>query len=66
MKEPIRREIIDENRAAFLLGLPLDQLHQICEMSGLGRVEPGTMEGNLVFTYEELYRLCRLVVGPAS
>ncbi len=66
MKEPTRREIIDENRAAFLLGLPLEQLRQICELSGLGHVEHGKTEGNLVFTYEELYRLCRLVVGPAS
>ena len=66
MKEPIRKEIIDESRAAFLLGLPREQLRQICEMSGLGRVQSGKTDGHLVFTYEELYRLCRLVVGPAS
>ena len=67
MKESTRKEIIDESRAAFLLGLPREQLRQICEISGLGRrVEEGTMEEQLVFTYEELYRLCRLVVGPAS
>ena len=66
MKERIRKEIIDESRAAFLLGLPLEQMRQICEMSGLGRVEAGNGPGNLVFTYEELHKLCRLVVGPAS
>jgi hypothetical protein len=66
MKEPTRKEVIDESRAAFLLGLPREQLRQICEMSGLGRVEAGRTDGLLVFTYEELYRLCRLVVGPAS
>jgi hypothetical protein len=66
MKEPIRKTIIDESRAAFLLGLPREQLRQICEMSGLGRMGPGKTDGQLVFTYEELYRLCRLVVGPAS
>jgi hypothetical protein len=66
MKEPTRKEIIDESRAAFLLGLPREQLRQICEMSGLGRKGPGNTDGQLVFTYEELYRLCRLVVGPAS
>jgi hypothetical protein len=66
MKEPTRKEIIDETRAASLVGLPREQLHQICEMSGLGRLESGKTDGQLVLTYEELYRLCRLVVGPAS
>jgi hypothetical protein len=66
MRESTRKEIIDEGRAAFLLGLPLAQLRQICEMSGLGRRSPGKTDGQLIFTYEELYRLCRLVVGPAS
>jgi hypothetical protein len=64
--EPIRREMIDESRAAFMLGLPTEQLREICEMSGLGRMEQGTTAERLVFTYEELYRLCRLIVGPTS
>ena len=66
MKEPTRKEIIDESRAASLVGLPQEQLHQICEMSGLGQVESGKTDGRFLLTYEELYRLCRLVVGPAS
>jgi hypothetical protein len=64
--EPLRREIIDENRAAYLLGLPKEQLREICEMSGLGHLEQGVTTVRLVFTYEELYRLCRLIVGPTS
>ena len=64
--EPIRREIIDEGRAAYLLGLPKEQLREICEMSGLGHLEEGATALRLVFTYEELYRLCRLIVGPTS
>jgi hypothetical protein len=70
--EPIRREIVDEGRAAFLLGLPQEQLREICELSGLGRLEDrAEMEDEvsdlrLVFTYEELHRLCRLIVGPTS
>jgi hypothetical protein len=64
--EPIRREIIDESRAAYLLGLPKEQLREICEMSGLGHLEEGATAIRLVFTYEELYRLCRLIVGPTS
>ena len=64
--EPTRREMIDENRASYLLGLPKDQLREICEMSGLGHLEQGATTIRLVFTYEELYQLCRLVVGPSS
>ena len=64
--EPIRREIIDEGRAAYLLGLPKEQLREICEMSGLGHLEQGASALRLVFTYEELYKLCRLIVGPTS
>ena len=64
--EPVRREIIDEHRAAHLLGLPTEQLREICEMSGLGHLEQDEMVLRLVFTYEELYRLCRLIVGPTS
>ncbi len=64
--EPVRREIIDENRAAYLLGLPMDQLREISEMSGLGHFEQGATDLRFVFTYEDLYRLCRLIVGPSS
>ncbi len=66
LRKPFRKEIIDESRAAFLLGLPPEQMRQICEMSGIGRFEDGEKDGPLVFTYEELHKLCRLVVGPAS
>jgi hypothetical protein len=64
--EPVRRQIIDESRAAYILGLPKEQLREICEMSGLGQVEAGATDFQLVFTYEELYRLCQLIVGPTS
>jgi hypothetical protein len=64
--EPIRREMIDEGRAAYLLGLPKEQLREICELSGLGHLEQGATALRLVFTYEELYKLCRLIVGPTS
>jgi len=64
--EPARREIIDESRASYLLGVPKEQLREICEISGLGQQEEGVTSVRLVFTYEELYRLCRLIVGPSS
>jgi hypothetical protein len=64
--ETIRKEVIDEGRAAYLLGLPKEQLREICEMSGLGRLEQDETALRWVFTYEELHRLCRLIVGPTS
>ncbi len=64
--EPVRRELIDENRASYLLGVPRDQLREIYEMSGLGHLEEIGSVIRLVFTYEELYKLCRLIVGPSS
>ena len=66
INQTVRREMIEESRAAYLLGLPKEQLREICELSGLGHLEQGATALRLVFTYEELYRLCRLVVGPAS
>ena len=64
--ESTQRDAIDEGRAAYLLGLPREQLREICELSGLGRLEQGREALRLVFTYEELYKLCRLIVGPSS
>ena len=64
--QTVRREMIEESRAAYLLGLPKEQLREICELSGLGHLEQGATALRLMFTYEELYRLCRLIVGPTS
>lgn len=68
----VRRDVIDDSRASFLLGVPKEQLREICEMSGLGQLEEaeimdqGMSDARMLFTYEELYRLCRLLVGPTS
>jgi hypothetical protein len=66
INQTVRRETIEESRAAYLLGLPKEQLREICELSGLGHLEQGATALRLVFTYEELYKLCRLIVGPTS
>ena len=66
MNEGTRKGIIDESRAAFLLGLPKEKLREICEMSGFGHLEPGEPVGELMFTYEELHKLCQLIVGPGA
>ncbi len=66
MDNRVRSEMIDEGRAAFLLDLPEEKLREICEFSGLGHLEEVASALRLVFTYEELDRLCRLIGGPTS
>jgi hypothetical protein len=60
----IQKQIINETRAAALLGLSREKLRELSQASGLGRLQPGEASDDRVFTYEELYRLCRMVVGP--
>jgi hypothetical protein len=64
--EEVRSEMVDERRAAYLLGLPQEQLREISEMSGLGRMEGTASALRMVFTYEELHKLCQIIVGPSS
>ena len=66
INEEVRRELVDEGRAAYLLGLPQEQLREISEMSGLGRMEGTESALRMVFTYEELHKLCQIIVGPSS
>ena len=65
MSGPIKRGTVDEDRAASLLGLTKHQLRELSEASGLGSRQPDEITGNRRFTYEDLYKLCRLVAGPA-
>jgi hypothetical protein len=63
--EPRTERKVNESRAAALLGLSTQKLRRLSEQSGLGHPdENGSME--LVFTYAELYRLCRLVAEVRS
>ena len=52
---------VNESRAAALLGLSTQKLRRLSEQSGLGRPDFENNGAQLVFTYAELYRLCRLV-----
>jgi hypothetical protein len=52
---------VNESRAATLLGLSAQKLRRLSEQSGLGRPDDENGGVELVFTYAELYRLCRLV-----
>jgi hypothetical protein len=57
---------VNESRAAALLGLSTQKLRRLSVQAGIGRpnVENGGAE--LVFTYAELHRLCRLVAESSG
>lgn len=51
---------VNESRAAALLGLSTQKLRRLSEQSGIGHTDAENGGAELVFTYAELYRLCRL------
>ena len=51
---------IAEDRAAFLLGISQTDLRQLSSETGVGHIEAENGSERLVFTYAELYRLCRV------
>jgi hypothetical protein len=57
---------VNESRAATLLGLSTQKLRRLSEQSGLGHLDDENGSSELVFTYAELYRLCRLVAEVRS
>ena len=54
---------VGEERAASLLGVAPNELRRLSAETGLGRQSDNGSE-RLVFTYAELYRLCRFAVQP--
>lgn len=57
---------VNESRAAALLGLSTQKLRWLSEQSGIGHFEDENGGAELVFTYAELYRLCRLAAEVRS
>jgi hypothetical protein len=55
---------IDERRAAILLGLSTGELRRLSRLSGLGQLEKNDRSEQMMFTYEELRRLC-LLAAPS-
>lgn len=54
---------IEEARAALLLGLSAEELRKISSEFGIGQVkQDGTLE-QMVFTYEELRKICLLAIS---
>ena len=57
---------VNESRAAALLGLSAQKLRRLSAQSGLGQRDVENGGAQLVFTYAELYRLCRLAAEAAG
>ena len=55
---PNLQERVDEHRAAMLLGLTKAELRRYSQVSGLGHLETDDRGQRIVFTYDELRRLC--------
>ena len=52
-------------RAAYLLGLSVQEISRISHESGIGHVERAGNEQECFFTYEELQQICVLATtGP--
>jgi hypothetical protein len=57
---------VGEHRAAILLGLPQSEIRRYSRVSGLGHLENGDCGEQVVFTYEELRRLCLLAAQSSK
>ena len=57
---------VDEYRAAVLLGMPQSELRRYSRASGLGHMENDDEGQKVVFTYEELRRICLLVAQSSK
>jgi hypothetical protein len=57
---------VDARRAAVLLGMPESELRRYSQVSGLGHIETDENGRKLVFTYEELRRICLLVAQSSK
>lgn len=57
---------VEEHRAAILLGVSQSELRRYSRVAGLGHLEPGDRGEQMVFTYEELRRLCLLAAQSSK
>ncbi len=60
------QERVGEHRAAVLLELPMTEIRCFSPMAGLGSFETGDRGEQVVFTYEELRRLCLLAAQSSK
>lgn len=57
---------VEERKAAVLLGLPPMELRRFSRWNGIGHLEESGHGPEMVFTYEELRRLCLLAAQSSK
>ena len=57
---------VDERRAAVILGMPESELRRYSRLSGVGHIENDGNGQKVVFTYEELRRICLLAAQSSK
>jgi hypothetical protein len=60
------QDSVGEHRAAVLLGLPTTEIRRFSRLAGLGRLEIGDRGEQVVFTFDELQRLCLLAAQSSK
>jgi len=60
------QEQVSEHRAAALLGLSMTEIRRFSRSSGLGHLEKDDRGEQVVFTYEELRRICLLAAQSSK
>lgn len=58
--QPKETKLVEQGRAAVLLGIPENELNRISSESGFGHRERQDGEEVMLFTYEELRQICLL------
>jgi hypothetical protein len=62
LEKQIDQKQIAEWRAAILLGISEEELRRLSSLSGIGQVKNNGKLGQIVYTYEELRKICVLSV----
>ena len=57
---------VTQARAAYLLGLPAEELSRISHEAGIGHLERAGNKEECYFTYEELQKICVLATQEAA
>jgi hypothetical protein len=61
-RKKVDEKQIDERRAALLLGISEEELRRLATLSGIGQVKKNGELEQMVYTYEELRKICVLSV----
>ncbi len=62
----IQEQRVGEQQAAVLLGLSMTEIRRFSRLTGIGHLEVGDRGKQVVFTYDELRKLCLLAAQSSK